>query len=174
MSDAQIQGSEFPIYYTGPMSRGTAQGKIGCICPTAQAVIKALQPHHRGNAYRLDPLWQIYEIDRIDKHRSLTLCEYGSKDDWVGFIRLPDSELNFAEMPAAAVTPGELVKDAIVMRYVVIPIDDERDVKMQPALKPQIAFGNAGPAELEPVIPTLGGLCDFVSDAVFAQLTKFL
>ena len=35
----------------------------------AVAVIRALQPYHRGTDYQTDPLWQLNALSNIDKHQ---------------------------------------------------------------------------------------------------------
>jgi len=69
------RGSAFPIYHKDPamssdrralkkfedMIRGTDEG--------AQTVIKGLQPYNRGHEFRRDRLWQLNELENIDKHR---------------------------------------------------------------------------------------------------------
>jgi len=67
MTTEQEASCEFPIFHDRPTKHGKERRKIGCIDPQAAAVIKALQPHHRRD-YRDDPLWQIHELNRIDKH----------------------------------------------------------------------------------------------------------
>ncbi len=43
---------------------------IGCIHPDAQTIIKELQPHLRGEKeYVTSPLWQLYRLSNVDKHR---------------------------------------------------------------------------------------------------------
>jgi len=61
---------EFPIFGTRPMKDRECRNKIGCIHPDAQAAIKGLQPHNRGDKFASDPLWMLHELNNFDKHRA--------------------------------------------------------------------------------------------------------
>jgi len=61
--------SEFPIFGERKWTPRERRDKIGCIHPRAQAIIKRLQPHNRGNGFRGDRLWQLNELEVVDKHR---------------------------------------------------------------------------------------------------------
>lgn len=180
MTKRQESSSEFPVFSAGPMDKSEETKKIGCVAPGAKVAIKLLQPHHRGSAFRDDPLWQIHELNRIDKHRKLTVCSGCSMhiaDDgvgWEGIGFTKHDEWNVAQMPAADVLGGELKLDAILMRYAATPLDPSRDVYMKPAITPQIVFGDGGPLPFKPVVPTLYALHKFVGENVFSEITKFL
>jgi hypothetical protein len=174
MTTEQANNSAFPIFYSRAMKATEERERIGCIDPTAQTFIKGLQPHLRGNAFRADPLWQIHELDRLDKHQVLNLCVGHS--EYVGITKTDDWNIANGGLGLVYlhVTPGELIADAIFARYIAMTIDPNREVKMDPTLKPEVAFARGGPAQLEPVIPTLAGLCDFVRDGLIAPLSKYL
>jgi hypothetical protein len=61
--------SEFPIFGDRPMDERERRNKIGCIHPRAQAIIKRLQPHNRGDMFASDPLWKLHQLSNMDKHR---------------------------------------------------------------------------------------------------------
>ena len=71
LTDDEIINSEFPIYGRLTMKAHDENRRIGCIAPAARAIIKTLQPNYGGNDYRTHPLWQIHELNRINKHRTL-------------------------------------------------------------------------------------------------------
>jgi hypothetical protein len=180
MTQAQITGSEFPITADAPMDARSEARKIGCIDPTAQTVIQALQPHHRGSDYRTHPLWRLHEFNRIDKHRLLTVVvaepfatdPNGVRMKCVGFIghdRMKEYQIIYAAAHVDVLEP-----DAVLFRYGVVNAKSPDDVKMQPSLSLEIAFGQTSPLPFEPAIPTLQATLDFVRDTVVAPLAKFL
>ena len=73
--------SEFPIFGdenrkgvagSGPgLFQNNGLFKIQGWHPDAKAAVELLQPYHRGNDYRSDPLWTLHELDNISKHRLL-------------------------------------------------------------------------------------------------------
>ena len=59
--------TEFPIFTERQKYDSEVSRKIKGVPARAKTVIERSQPYHRGG--RLDPLWTIHEVDRIDKHR---------------------------------------------------------------------------------------------------------
>jgi hypothetical protein len=178
MTIEQEVGSEFPIFHERPMKTGEEVRKIGCVHPGAAAVIKAMQPHHRGSLYRDEPLWQIQELNRVDKHRRLSVAVTHPEKEGhraVG-IAVTGNENLGSTVYMRSITQNfvPLKTDAVLVRYGAIPKDANRGVQMQPFLSIQILLGEGEPAPLEPIIPTLNRLCDFVRDGVIAPLSKFL
>lgn len=177
MTSEQEAGSEFPIFHDRPMRHGEERRKVGCINPQAAAIIKALQPHHRRD-YRDDPLWQIHELNRIDKHRFLTVAVIHSEKEGWGMVGIQVSgNENMASNPyvkSIAENFRPLKSNAVLLRYAAIPKDLKANVQMHPFLSLTVLLGDGGPAPLQPLIPTLISLCDFVRDVPVAQLSKFL
>jgi hypothetical protein len=177
LTSREAEGSEFPIFFNHPMSAEDETRKIGCLDAAARAAIKALQPHHRGNFYRDDPLWRIHEMNRIDKHRRLTLCALLPHDpSGQPKVQITKHEdWNFEKIPFfRAEVFGEVKRDAVVAKYTVIRIDPNRPVNMHPGLPLQVAFGQGEPLEFQAVVPTLNLLCEFVRQSVIAKLAQFL
>jgi hypothetical protein len=59
---------------------------------TVASAIDSFQPHHRGNAYRDDPLWQLHELWTLDKHRAIPMASNSFNitfpyRDWDRFIK---------------------------------------------------------------------------------------
>jgi hypothetical protein len=176
MTAKQIEGSEFPIFHARAMKPEEELKKIGCIDPQARTEIIGLQPYHAGNRYATDPLWQIHELNRIDKHRALHVVAVQSSlngQPVVGFF--PDGNKNFGGY-CYVETPKRfyLELDAVFFRYGARPIDPSLDVSMQPTISPEIAFGQSGPLVGEIVVPTLGKLYNHVVGVVIPALEKFL
>ncbi len=66
------ENSEFPIF-SRPMTLGQRERRIGGIHPEAQAIIEGLQPYNRENQPSPDPLWLLYNLSNVDKHRLFPL-----------------------------------------------------------------------------------------------------
>lgn len=70
--------TEFPISETlSQYKDACGRGKIAGVSKSAAAIIKALQPYHRGARFQHHPLWVLHEMDRIDKHRLLVTVAVG-------------------------------------------------------------------------------------------------
>jgi hypothetical protein len=181
MTPKQIAGSEFPVFGDRSMTGKEEVSKIGCIAPPAQAIIKSLQPHHQGSRYRDHPLWQIHDLDRIDKHRALALCvtvprsgDGGIEIAGVGITYPGETEWNIQRDSLYFVSaPGDMEVDAVFAKYAAIPIYPDREMRLNPSLPLKVAFAKGSPAAGQSVVPALQGLCDFVGNVVVPQLAKF-
>jgi hypothetical protein len=80
--------SEFPIFGDKEWTTWQRRNKIGCIHPRAQAIIKRLQPHNRGDEYASDPLWKLNELNNMDKHRAPHITQVAISA-WVDFADAP-------------------------------------------------------------------------------------
>ena len=176
MSDREIQGSEFWIPKDSSGFIREENRKLGCVAPAALAAIKAMQPYHRGSNYHTHPLWQVHELNRIDKHRTLTVCISSPSrlgERGVGF-KVPEGGTNMIPAGYVIANVGELKVDAVFLRFAAKFRDPNNKMPMEPHIPLEVAFGNGGPAALDPVIPTLQAICDFVRDSVISPLSKFL
>lgn len=81
--------SEFPIFGTRPMTTNEETRKIGGIHPDARAIIKQLQPHHVTDI-RSAPLFQLHELDRHNKHRTIRSSVMGVMQRTIGDMRFSD------------------------------------------------------------------------------------
>lgn len=146
------EGSEFPIFSYRPMSPDEEAKRIGCVAPTAQTIIKDLQPHQRGQGYRTDPLWQLNELDRIDKHRSILLTEFRG-------MRVGLSGRNVEVEQLQMVGKGsEVQSGAIVASYRAAPVEPDTEMEMNLRLQGQVAFKKVTPFPSQPVVPVLQGI----------------
>jgi hypothetical protein len=173
MTNDQVGSSEFPIFYDRPMKPNEEQRKIGCVDPAACAAIRLMQPYQRGDGYTSDPLWQIHEMNRIDKHRALTVCAAESNMDGTSKIGIwHDRYATFAYGRAS--NCFDLRLNAVLFRWAGAGPWPGLDMRMKPHIAPEIVFGDGGPAAREPVFPTLRALCDYVGNVVVPALAKFL
>lgn len=175
INSTQIANSEFPIFSNALTARDESR-KIGGITPPASAIIKGLQPYHRGSAYTTHPLWQLHELNRIDKHRELTILSALSMKQGKECVGLRADSFENVSGYAYFISSGDftLKADAIFVRWAALLIDPNQDVNMNPRIPVEVVFDDAGPAHRQSVIPTLQSICDFVRDSVIAQLAKFL
>ncbi|HTV56667.1 MAG TPA: hypothetical protein VMI06_17350 [Terriglobia bacterium] len=170
MTPTQIRGSEFPIFQKPP-SRPEERRKIGYVAPAVRSVIMALQPYHRGNTYHTHPLWQIHELNNIDKHRMLTVCITSPSVGGEKQVRFQVKEGGWNLQPIyIAAKETELKIDAIIMQYAGILIDPNRDTNADPLIPLEVTFGPGGPTALELIVPTVQAFCDFVRDSVIIPL----
>lgn len=177
MTDEQVIGSEFPIFSSSAGYRKHAPKKIGCLEQSAQAIIESLQPYHCPSGYAAHPLWQLHELNRVDKHRALTVCGADPRKDGARILSLPmDGFTNWAGAYVYWLGANRFTfeLDAIWVRWAPMAADPDQEVSVQPEFPVEIVFGQGGPTALEPVIETLRRLGEFVSDPVIAQLSKFL
>ena len=75
--------TQFPIHESAdPDSERIFMRQLQDVLPDAINVIRDLQPHNRGAAFRDDPLWQLSELCDLDKHRIFP----GRSSDLAAFI----------------------------------------------------------------------------------------
>lgn len=166
MRPAVEEGSEFPIFGTRPPNVGEITKKIGGVHPDAQAIIKALQPHNRGDpAYLRDPLWILDKLGNIDKHRSLHLI--------VPAKRGIEIKVTKGSIGPTTYASGPVHDGAEVLRFVPIPdVDGHMDVQFK--LSYFVSFSEGPPAFGEPVIATLVAIAQRIGNDVFSPLATFL
>ena len=171
---ADAKRSEFPIFGDedtagnpgkGPTLFRKALRKVAHVPNGARAVIEEIQPYQRGKDFRADPLWLIYELDRIDKHRELVLTAAAIPDIQI-------SELDFEEVSEAAIGQVGSVQNGDELAYWVVPKSKEPDEDM--TFTRGVAFGEGTPAQGKPPVETLRGLRDYVRIKVASPLSKFL
>lgn len=86
--------SEFPIFGDREWTTRERRNKIGRIHPRAQAIIKRLQPHNRGDEFASDPLWMLHELNNMDKHRAPHITQVAIS--------------TWADVPDAPLLPGTI------------------------------------------------------------------
>lgn len=158
--------SEFPIFSDRPMTAGERSRKIGAIHPDAQAVIDSLQPYHRDD-FTSDPLWQLHELARIDRHRvpHVVFAQFGALT--VGGTNVHIESLTIGDL-------GRTTEDGAELgRIAVRPIDPGAPMHLDVKTPPQIALGD-GPFADRPVRDLIDGMLRHIMDEVVAPLEPFL
>jgi hypothetical protein len=76
--------TSFPIRGIKPVAFRGFGDAIKDILPAAFSIIESLQPYHRGQAYKRDPLWIINELCVTDKHVMMPVNSAASRFKIVG------------------------------------------------------------------------------------------
>ena len=122
--------SQFPIFHKDPTENPDPrplkkfEDMIRCIDPRAKTIIKGLQPYNRPDGFHRDRLWQLNELETVDKHRlphATTLNNLSALSffvpDGIGveevqsLFRYFDSSAPIAEYPAIDRTGAEVNVD---------------------------------------------------------------
>lgn len=162
-----VEKIEFPIFGDRPMNPGERERKIGAMHPDAAAIIEGLQPHLRGEDYADDPLWVLYDLARIDRHRLLHLTV--AQLDSVG---IGGDNLYVETMTLMGVGP-EAEHGTELGRCIVRPINPGRPMHMNVTTEPQIIF-KEGPRVGRAVLPELRTIHQHITEAVIPPLEGFL
>jgi hypothetical protein len=165
--------SEFVIIGVADETRGAhsfdsaAGSKLKGIDPKARDAIKALQPYHRKAAYSEHPLWVIHELDRIDKHRRLSLTAYAMGGVGIGAGPSGFAHIGHLHMERAGHS-GPVVDGSVVAIFTALnsqfQMNFTRDLTLAEPSLPNALF----------VVQTLTTLRDFVRTEVVPTLTPFL
>lgn len=167
LDPAAAERVEFPIFGDRPMTRAECDRKIGAMHPDAAAIIERLQPHQRGNNYADDPLWVLYDLARIDRHRLLHLTVAQLEGVGIG-----GDNLHIESMTLGAIGPGA-EHGAELGRCIVRPVNPGRPMKMDVTPEPEIVF-QEGSRVGRPVLAELRVLHVHITKAVLPPLERFL
>ena len=127
----------FPIFKIGKTARKRKDGSevpqfakrgsrmISDLRPEHQAAIERLQPYKGGHGFRRNPLWQLHEVNRIDKHRLVQIVgAYGNI-----FIYGAAAAATRFDIMEVEMVSGPL-KDGAIIAY--SPPDMNMDIQSQP------------------------------------------
>ena len=154
--------TEFPCAYTYDArmgKRGTdarLREAMKEIPPAAADEIKALQPYHRGDAYKEDPLWQIDELCNIAKHMTIPLS-HGQIDFK---INITEADIEDVVMPYL----GEIIY--------MLTADGSAKVQLHPEATSAVVFGSRK-IGVEVTGPERRALHQFVANTVFPRFYRF-
>jgi hypothetical protein len=162
---------EFPIFGNRAMKAWECRNKIGCIPPDAQAIIKGLQPHNRGDEFASDPLWKLHELNNMDKHRAphITLLAVSTVADFPDAPHLPgELSINFGPFEdGAQIATYSPHTSAFAEGF-------DPNVHMDPLLTFGIAFGQRSATPGWDCGLTLGWIRDHIRDNVLPPLAHGL
>ena len=180
----------FPIRIHGPKTakskRGSAErrfswesGHIKPLPRRLKAAIEALQPYKRGRGYRKNLLWLLEKLNNTDKHRMLVLLiqkahgtsitvNRGKIDTVVVGKRIT----MYTETGQLEIIPRIKLKEGTKVAHLKGRLPDGVNVGV--VIAPTMVFGDACRAvESLPVFPTLGEICNHVSDVVESFAPEF-
>jgi hypothetical protein len=155
-SDAQHSAAlEFPIFHRKPVDKSSQarfDRKLTGVQPRARQLIENLQPYHRSEAILTgplnDPLMVIHDLDRIDKHRQLTIAICGFAIKTSGM-----AGLHILLQRYAGRTEDEIASLATTL-------------DPNTTLIPQVAFLEFGGRKVQPVVPSLSRLAQHTKAVV--------
>lgn len=157
----------------GPrLFQGSGKKRIEGMDPRAQTIIEGLQPYQRGAAYVDDPLWLLYELSRIGRHRFL----YPAAAFSLGFA-MSRGTRNVASMgPGIIHSYGGLIEGRTqVARLPITPIDPSQDVHMDITPVLGISFARGTPLVAEkPLVDTLATIYNHIVTKVLPPLRLYL
>jgi hypothetical protein len=157
----------FPIHATRPAYEKNAPARLQGVPESVAQVIEDAQPFRWAdpdypNAYRFQPLWQLNELDVIDKHRRLTVTAASLRFHAIG---VPE---DFDPKAAFSIAAGPVHDGQVLVSYVGraqgVSHMAERDVALvepaiQPTVEPRIVMAR-------PVMDVLASLQGHVIDVV--------
>jgi hypothetical protein len=158
---------EFPIFGDRPMNAGERERKIGAMDPDAATVIEGLQPHCRGDDYTEDPLWTLYDLARIDRHRLLHLTVAQLEAVGIGGDNLYIESMTISGVGPDAQDGAELGKCSVR------PVNPGLPMHMNINAEPQIIF-KEGPRVGRAVLPELRAIHQHIAGTVIPPLEPFL
>ena len=169
---ADDRTTEFPIFdnldtFNRPRRRGwLPHHEIRGLPPGAQAIVKGLQPCHRGQDMHDDPLWVIHEMSNIDKHRMIHVVTWTADTvalDITGMV--PGVRIHSHSVRA----PGIIESGAPLVEIdMTIPESGGETVYMQKQFLFGIAFDESTPLGNKEVISSLYELGTYAAGVVDA------
>jgi hypothetical protein len=130
--------TEFPIYLHGPESKRKPRFSrdhraIAAMSKGHKALVEGAQPYRRGNGNARSPLWQLHELNNIDKHRiSFSVLPRGNRLAIGIFPGQSRSYLGEARLTAGVnLVPNAkigFVKESMNVRFWIFPHVVFRDV----------------------------------------------
>lgn len=109
---------EFPVIGKGTKDDfdRSATRKLAGVPDAVRATVEEDQPYRwntedEPNGYRYHPLWQVHDLDRIDKHRRLALTAAAIRHAGVGIPEGIEPEVEFFHLE------GRVVHDQLIATY---------------------------------------------------------
>lgn len=159
--DADPSNTEFPIFTEAPLdrkSRSRFDSKLGNMGMEARKFIESLQPYKRpaGAPLSAHLLWQLHELNRIDKHRRILVSATINVTARTTFSAMVDPD--FAIPPEITPT-GQNTYDVVYLgRY----------KHLKPSVAPLIMFGE--PKTVRISIDGIEQIYDFVTETILPGL----
>jgi hypothetical protein len=148
----------FPIFKTEKGYLGKAPMQVGDLPKVATDKISAVQPYHRGDDFREDPLWMLQTLNNTDKHRLIPVSLVSG--GWLTVL-FPNREVPhqvFAIPSELSFEPG-----AELCRF---PLPKRPAIEIDPYLVCMVVFDNLDGHRDIAILPFLNQAADYVEQIV--------
>jgi hypothetical protein len=162
---------EFPIFSDAAKYKVGAPRRIASLPGAAQRIIESVQPFHKGAEGVQDPIWQLYALSNIDKHRRLHVGDVSLEAVTLDVRGSRLETVWRAAPPAVRARQGMVV--ARVAEAEVRRIGPPGSLQIQPSAVLTIAFEDSEEVTGEGVIGTMRSIRDRVG-AVLDELDPFV
>jgi hypothetical protein len=176
LSKKVAKDSEFPIFGNedgkgaSAFKRAAAKKLVG-VDPAARAFIQQRQPFQRpGETWRDDPLWILYELARVDRHRLLHAAAAYSQ----GFTVDIAKTRNVSILPGVIESIGGTIEGSTqIGRIRVAPTDPTQEMHMELGPASTAVFVSETPiVGDEEVVPTLTRIFNYIGREIVDPLRK--
>jgi hypothetical protein len=157
----------FPIYRSAKEYKAQSPGKVNGLCQFHIDAIDLTKPYKGGT----DALWQLHELNNIDKHRLLLTA--GIAYRVITQQRFPAPVMISAAGVGRVVLPSPIVNVDSTPPDAVFPVIDGAEILALPAeanMNPQftfdVAFNEPGIIERQPILPFLHQLSQLVGGII--------
>jgi hypothetical protein len=165
MSRTALDTAGFPIKANRQGFETAAMKEIKGVSPAADALIRSLEPYKGGGWKGSLALWQLHQLDILDKHKLIIPSVTHMKTPGVGFFIPAGSPSGTASFTLGPKAIGRTVLNDgdVIARY-----SADRDPNLQINIQAsfEISFGNEQIMDGEPVIPTLTRFGELVEEIV--------
>lgn len=152
--------TEFPIFDT--RNNNAIRKRIRCLPTTARDAIERMQPYHAGEQRHQHPLWVLYRLANIDKHKQLPLV-----------IHELTFEAGTPDSPSlSGVKVSGVFEEGHVFPWPTFFSRTESDVKEQAKLSFAIVLDDARMPPLP--VDHLDGLYEFIRNNIFEILAELV
>jgi hypothetical protein len=148
--------TQFPIAETWTSDiRRTFLRQVDGVPDEAICEIQALQPYHRGNAFKSHPLWRLDEICNLDKHRRIPAYGTGLRGKVTG------------------VDPADVIRETTDECHIVsVPLAMKDKIRFKPESTVEVAFGGDKSGITE-TLDSIIQIHHFVSIDVLPRFDRF-
>jgi hypothetical protein len=162
--------SGFPIFETEKGFNGRGIDIIRPLDPRAIEIIRELQPYHMGQDAQRHPLWVLYHLSNIDKHRHLGAVIGSIRGPWVQLMEPDDGPIAmFPDMAAGVFYDGDEIARFPATRHEVV----RRQLELEGQLTAFVALDEGTIWRGEPVEQVLLRTLGFIRDRVLPRFRPF-
>ena len=156
---------QFPIFIERDEYESSAPCMIKGVSLRAEAIIEAAQPFHLVPSDK-HPLRMLNKLNNTDKHQVIPVCSIYASHTTIDFGGGPWYTINWGVARA-------VVKDGTKIGTVPLPHGYTPEMKMDSQALFTVAFAKIGNTQLEPVVPLLIEITDFVDGLIGQFMSEF-